>query len=724
MKPLGNSDPIVVAAYRLLGVLGHGGMGRVYLGVSREGRRLAIKVIRPELAEDPVFRRRFAREVTAMRAVSPLFTAAVVDADTDAAAPWLATAYIDGPSLERRVTEQGPMSLDAALALAAGLANALAAIHRVGLVHRDLKPSNVLLDDAGVHIIDFGIALSPNLTRMTNSVLVGTPSYMAPERLQGGKGTPAGDVFALGATLFFAIAGRELVNGSNPYIKIMQVTEGRFNLSATPKEIRPLIVRCINSRPKDRPTAGELALILAAIGVPTVTPGWYRVVPPVPPGRATVPAQRKPDAPSTSGWPRRRVLAIGGLLGGSVVGAGVGMFAGRRGNQRANRPAPSRLMSSAPPPAPGDVLWRGRSGSRPTGVAAGGRDSGLPIIVDRERIITARAAEVVALDVRGNTAWTRSLGDGDLHLYQWTDAVLVACPAWLRLLDAATGTELLSFDAASAEPSGNHNARSGSAQIGRIALSASRAFLNAGAATIAIDRNGRQLWRNPRPPAVGALAPSSGTPLEAGEKWLVTHDVIGLRAHVALWDAATGAHQWSTEYQVSSRSLLIPTKSDPPPADGAWRLSEARIGDTHVVMRDEALVQALRISDGVAAWQTSSQTPVAAIELVGDLVLVSSDHLTAYSVANGEEVWRLPLHGARVAVSASGGTVIAATERTISAVDVRGRGRWQVPLPDEVAHAMPDRLTTGDHVAFVTFRARPGRHEPLDVDVLAIALDA
>jgi serine/threonine protein kinase len=99
MKPLGNSDPIVVAAYRLLGVLGHGGMGRVYLGVSREGRRLAIKVIRPELAEDPVFRRRFAREVTAMRAVSPLFTAAVVDADTDAAAPWLATAYIDGPSL-------------------------------------------------------------------------------------------------------------------------------------------------------------------------------------------------------------------------------------------------------------------------------------------------------------------------------------------------------------------------------------------------------------------------------------------------------------------------------------------------------------------------------------------------------------------------------------------------------------------------------------------------
>src|SRR5258705_7088289 len=151
MRPLGETDPLSIATYRLLGVLGGGGMGRVYLGESRSGRRVAIKVVRPDLAEDPAFRRRFGREVAAVRAVNPLFTAAVVDADPDAAEPWFATTYIDGPSLAARVSMAGPLAPGAVLVLAAGLAEAPASIHRAGLVHRDLKPSNVIVNDSGPH---------------------------------------------------------------------------------------------------------------------------------------------------------------------------------------------------------------------------------------------------------------------------------------------------------------------------------------------------------------------------------------------------------------------------------------------------------------------------------------------------------------------------------------------------------------------------------------------
>ena len=159
MKPLGPADPTVIASYQVLGLLGSGGMARVYLARSSTGRRLAIKVIRADLAHNQLIRRRFTHEVSALRKVNPLFTAPIVDADTEADEPWLATTFIDGPSLDDWVTEHGPLEPGAVLTLAAGLAEALASVHEAGLVHRDVKPGNVLLDDAGPHIIDFGVAL-------------------------------------------------------------------------------------------------------------------------------------------------------------------------------------------------------------------------------------------------------------------------------------------------------------------------------------------------------------------------------------------------------------------------------------------------------------------------------------------------------------------------------------------------------------------------------------
>jgi serine/threonine protein kinase len=222
MRPLGDTDPLAIANYRLLGVLGSGGMGKVYLGESRSGRRVAIKVVRSELANDAGWRRRFTREVAAVRSVSPLFTAAVVDADTDAAEPWLATTFIDGPSLASWVNQAGPLAPGAVLVLAAGLAEALASIHKAGLVHRDLKPSNVIINDDGPQIIDFGIALTAD-TPATTSMLLGTPSYIAPERIHGSEADPASDIFSLGATLVFAATGRPLVTEGPVYAQLMQI---------------------------------------------------------------------------------------------------------------------------------------------------------------------------------------------------------------------------------------------------------------------------------------------------------------------------------------------------------------------------------------------------------------------------------------------------------------------------------------------------------------------
>lgn len=202
-------DPRRIGPFEVLGRLGAGGMGLVYLARSASGRRVAIKTVRTELAEDQLFRVRFTREVEAARAVSGFYTAAVVDADPRAAVPWLATAYVPAPSLEEIVNECGPLPAQAVRWLAAGVAEALQSIHGAGLVHRDLKPSNVLVVEDGPRVIDFGIASGVSNTRLTmTNVAVGTPAYMSPEQAKDSRSvTGASDVFSLGSMLVFAATG-------------------------------------------------------------------------------------------------------------------------------------------------------------------------------------------------------------------------------------------------------------------------------------------------------------------------------------------------------------------------------------------------------------------------------------------------------------------------------------------------------------------------------------
>src|SRR5690348_10904722 len=189
IEELRRGDPLSVGPYRLLGRLGAGGMGQVFLAQSPGGRLVAVKVIRPELADEPGFRARFAREVSAARKVSGLFTALVVDADAEAELPWLATAYVAGPSLAEAVEEHGPLPVASVRALAAGLAEGLAAIHAAGVVHRDLKPANVLLADDGPRVIDFGISRAVETTMLTLSrdSVIGSPGFLSPEQAEAGE---------------------------------------------------------------------------------------------------------------------------------------------------------------------------------------------------------------------------------------------------------------------------------------------------------------------------------------------------------------------------------------------------------------------------------------------------------------------------------------------------------------------------------------------------------
>ncbi len=302
MDALLPSDPEFIGRYRLVGRLGGGGMGQVYLARSPGGRSVAVKVIREPLAADPGFRIRFAREIAAARRVSGIFTAPVVDADPDADRPWLVTAYVDGPSLADAVEQSGPLPADMLVLLAAGLAEGLAAIHAAGVVHRDLKPSNVMLAADGPRIIDFGIARASDATALTHSgTLVGSPGFMSPEQAEGRPVGPASDIFSLGAVLTFAATGAGPFGSGQPSTLLYRVVHTRPATAGIPAPMRALIERCLAKDPAARPTAES---VLAS--VPPAGAGWRQPATAVRAGGPTVrlipdPGEPTLPAPASSG---------------------------------------------------------------------------------------------------------------------------------------------------------------------------------------------------------------------------------------------------------------------------------------------------------------------------------------------------------------------------------------------------------------------------------------
>ncbi|WP_317443925.1 serine/threonine-protein kinase [Streptomyces collinus] len=325
-------DPRRIGPFEVLGRLGAGGMGLVYLARSASGRRVAIKTVRTELAEDQLFRVRFTREVEAARAVSGFYTAAVVDADPRAAVPWLATAYVPAPSLEEIVNECGPLPAQAVRWLAAGVAEALQSIHGAGLVHRDLKPSNVLVVEDGPRVIDFGIASGVSNTRLTmTNVAVGTPAYMSPEQAKDSRSvTGASDVFSLGSMLVFAATGHPPFHGANPVETVFMLLREGPDLTGLPDELRPLIELCMQMEASGRPSPADLQAQLA--------PHLF--------------GSGSDDSGTASAWlPEKAVGLIETRRGGRPAAKPAPTAPGPRSTGRAAVPPPPSYDPAAPSPA-------------------------------------------------------------------------------------------------------------------------------------------------------------------------------------------------------------------------------------------------------------------------------------------------------------------------------------------------------------------------------------
>ncbi|MFD4911566.1 serine/threonine-protein kinase, partial [Kitasatospora purpeofusca] len=260
MMRLRREDPRIVGPYRLHRRLGAGGMGVVYLGSDRRGQRVALKLIRAELAEDVEFRTRFAREIAAASRIRGGCTARVMGSDIEADRPWLATAYVPGPSLYKRVGDEGALGWPEVARIGAALADGLVKVHEAGVVHRDLKPSNILLSPRGPRIIDFGIAWSRGASTLTHvGTAVGSPGFLAPEQVRGVAVTPATDVFAFGATLAYALTGdTPFGSGASSEVMLYRVVHEEPDLTAVPPQLAPLIRACLAKEPAERPGAAAL----------------------------------------------------------------------------------------------------------------------------------------------------------------------------------------------------------------------------------------------------------------------------------------------------------------------------------------------------------------------------------------------------------------------------------------------------------------------------------
>ncbi|GHH23933.1 serine/threonine-protein kinase [Streptomyces lanatus] len=462
MTPLSTGDPESIGGYTLLGRLGAGGMGVVYLGVSASGRQVAVKVVHGSYAQEEEFRTRFRQEIAAARRVSGAFTAPVVDADPDAGQPWMATLYVPGPTLAEVVEKDGPLSLRELRALGLGLTEALRDIHRAGLVHRDLKPGNVLMTEDGPRVIDFGISRAADHQSLTmTGRIIGTPPFMSPEQLASPREvTPASDVFSLGSLLVFAAVGTGPFDADSPYMTGYQVLHEAPDLDGVPETLLGLVGRCLDKDPTARPELTDMHGALRALPESDATAPPRTREPakprprPAPWGTATAAA----DAVTATGRRRRTRMLLTGLatalaVTGLFVGVGVFMSGGDTTTttaadataRTASLPAgwrpwtePLRHDVTGVPldyqepgcvadtdtalycggtgftaaridPATGRTLWR--TGTRPQGVQPIGVRDGLVYVYEDPDDATRR---LVALDAdTGDRRWQRDISKSE-----------------------------------------------------------------------------------------------------------------------------------------------------------------------------------------------------------------------------------------------------------------------------------------------------------------------
>ncbi|MWA09892.1 serine/threonine-protein kinase [Streptomyces sp. BA2] len=409
MMRLRREDPRVVGSFRLHRRLGAGGMGVVYLGSDRRGQRVALKVIRPDLAEDEEFRSRFAREVSAARRIRGGCTARLVAADLDADRPWFATQYVPGPSLHDKVAAEGPLSAADVAVVGSALAEGLVAVHEAGVVHRDLKPSNILLSPKGPRIIDFGIAWATGASTLTHvGTAVGSPGFLAPEQVRGAAVTPATDVFALGATLAYAgMADSPFGHGSSE-VMLYRVVHEEAQLGGVPDALAPLIRACLAKDPEERPSTLQLSLRLKEIAAREAQ-GLTDPRPPAPRQDQDRPTGRMAEEYADQRTQRRQPQ---------------GTPPPRTGSSRpgSSRTGPSRTGSSRPNSSRAGSS-SSRSGSRPsasrnTTRSGGARRPANPRLLRQRLFVFVVVTLLVALGIaaaQGCQGPARGLGGSGVH---------------------------------------------------------------------------------------------------------------------------------------------------------------------------------------------------------------------------------------------------------------------------------------------------------------------
>ncbi|MEV5315071.1 serine/threonine-protein kinase [Streptomyces sp. NPDC052610] len=387
--------PRTLGPYRLVGVLGAGGMGTVYLGLGRR-RRAAVKTVLPELLREPGMRARFQREVTAAATVRSPYLTRTLDSDLDGAIPWLATEFVPGPTLATAVERHGALPVPAVRALGGALARALTALGDAGVVHRDLKPSNVLLPADRPRVVDFGIARVRGDTTLTvTGQRPGSVGYMSPEQVLGGELGPPSDVFTLGAVLAYAATGRHLFHGDHPAMASFLIAYEEPDLTGLPAALLPVLRRCLDRDPRRRPAPAELAEELDPQGAARRrTASWL----PAPVAGDAARLERAADelAPLRVGVTRRQLFA--GAGGTVLLGGAAAFWYGSRGGTP-DEPAAAPRWTGAPGEVP-PPLWSYRQGAAKPAfgpVAAG------PVV------LTAHAdGGVVAHDpVSGEERWRR-----------------------------------------------------------------------------------------------------------------------------------------------------------------------------------------------------------------------------------------------------------------------------------------------------------------------------
>nr|WP_223184212.1 serine/threonine-protein kinase [Streptomyces sp. CBMA152] len=655
---MGPDDPVAVGPYRVVAQLGSGGMGRVYLGYSPSGRRVAIKVIRPEYVQEPAFRQRFVREVMASRAVGGFFTAGVVDADPEGRQPWLATAYIPGPSLQQAVQKCGPFPERSVRALGAALVEALTAIHGASLIHRDLKPANVLLAEDGPRVIDFGISRLAEHSGLTlTGTTIGSPGYMSPEQIQGHAIEPSSDVFSLGSVLAFAATGAGPFGEVSVAALLFRVVHEEPDLGAIPAGLRQLIGWCLAKKPADRPTLAALmpALTGGRSPVELLSAGWLpttwqsaevpvpdRVTPPAPPYTPALPPAPLPERPVS----RRRLLygAAGVVAAGGVAAA---TWALTHGSKSATSGTPRWRFTTTGtvlsyPRVAGDLVYAASNdgtlyalavadGTRRWSYTTGAAIGSAPTVLGGSVYLGGDDRTLYAFDaLSGKVRW-RFVTGGIVHTPVVTGGVAYVGSADHRLyaVDSADGNRRWAFTA-------DNDTHSPAVSGDTVYVGSSDTNLYAVNAN-----NGDKRWAFTTKGAV------SGIPCTAsGLVYFGSTD-----GNLYAVDAGTGKQVWRFEGASVGSNPTIATgvvyvgggrtlhALDAQTGKPAWEFTAA--GDVHspvtagsvvYVGSDDTKLYALRSTTGEQLWAFSASAPVHSPAVTQDTVYFGGDDSTLYAV--------------------------------------------------------------------------------------------